>query len=67
MKKQEIKQIAIPVRFFLYDDINGEIDTRETNEEEFISARGKIEYERHTIFSNGVTQICLTKDNGYNN
>ena len=54
----------IPVRFFLIrmDDEDGEIDTHEVDEQEFLNAEGVIEYERFTVFANGVSQICLTKN-----
>lgn len=61
----------IPVRFFLYDWIESfdeecqefiqEKEVYEVNEHAFIEAEGTIEYERHTVFANGVKQICLTK------
>ncbi len=53
------------VRYFKYDTVNGEVDVVEVKESEFLKAEGLIEYERHTIFQNGVNQICLTKTNGY--
>lgn len=59
--------INVPVRFFIYDydieynTINEEDPIRECTEAEFLEAAGKIEYERHTVFANGVSQICLTK------
>lgn len=58
-----IKQIHL--RFFAYaDDANGETDTYEITEECFISLSAKklskIEYERNSVFDNGVRQICLT-------
>ncbi len=47
------------VRFFIFDD---EIsDIKEVNESEFLECKHPIEYERHTVFQNGVSQICLTK------
>lgn len=54
----------IPVRFFLVreDDEDNEIDIHEVDEQEFINGQGAIEYERHTVFENGVSQICLTKN-----
>ena len=57
----------IPVRFFIYDEdiINEYDDTtgniRECEEIEFNEIKGIISYERHTVFENGVSQICLTK------
>lgn len=46
-----------PVRFFAYDD---DCELVEVNEADFLEAAGKIEYERHTVFENGVSQIILT-------
>lgn len=53
--------INIPVRFFSYC-INEECnaDICEISEVTFLSLRGVISYDRHTIFNNGVNQICLT-------
>ena len=51
----------ITVRFFVYDlEDDGEIT--EVEEDVFLSAEGNIDYERHTVFANGVRQICLTKN-----
>lgn len=52
----------ITVRFFVYDDEAGEFEIREVEEGEFLSAPGVIGYERHSVFANGVRQICLTKN-----
>lgn len=54
----------IPVRFFYYDeDANaGEGDFAECGEADFLEAKGEIEYERNTVFENGISQICLTKN-----
>lgn len=58
----------IPVRFFVYDEeIFNEYDEtngnyREATEQEFLEAEGAIEYERHTVYANGCSQICLTKN-----
>ena len=30
-------------------------------ENDFLEALGKISYKRHTVFENGVNQVCLTK------
>ena len=52
------------VRFFVWDDESknpDEQDFAETDEAEFLEAEGVIKYERHTVFENGVSQICLTK------
>lgn len=58
----------VPVRFFIWDEecpgheMKGG-DIRECSESEFEEApkEWQIEYERHTVFLNGVSQICLTK------
>lgn len=56
-----IKEIT--VRFFVYDLIEEEIEKVEVTEHTFLKAEGVIEYERNTLFLNGVRQICLTKTN----
>lgn len=64
---KDFKPMNVPVRFFIFDeDIHNEYDDTygnyiEADETGFIDATGKIEYERHTVFANGVSQICLTK------
>ena len=50
----------INVRFFIYDYSTEDI-IKEVSETEFLNDDGIIEYERDTIFDNGVSQICLTK------
>ena len=45
--------MLINVRFFN--------DEEEIAEAEFTSLDLPISYERHTVFENGVSQICLTK------
>jgi len=50
----------INVRFFVYDYDTEDI-VKEVNEVDFLKHDGVIEYERSTIFENGVRQICLTK------
>lgn len=54
----------IPVRFFIWpeDCDQDEADFTECDEQEFLEAEGVIKYERHTVFLNGVSQICLTKN-----
>jgi hypothetical protein len=53
------------VRYFVYDSDLDLIDDpdpiTEVTEREFIDYDGVITYERHTVFQNGVAQICLTK------
>lgn len=41
--------------------IDGRNGFREVQEYVFTAAVGEIIYERHTVFTNGVRQICLTK------
>jgi len=53
----------INVRFFVYAVLDDGLDIVECNEMEFLEADGNIQYERDTIFDNGVNQICLTKTN----
>lgn len=50
------------VRFFIYDSENAELDIIEVDETDFKCAEGHIEYKRNTVFENGVSQICLTKN-----
>ena len=49
------------IRFFVYDWYDAENDYRECDELEFLQFDGVISYERHTMFENGVDQVCLTK------
>ncbi len=49
------------IRYFIIDWDSGPVDLIEVTELEFMEAPGRIEYERHTMFDNGVNQICLTK------
>ena len=53
--------MLINVRFFTYC-INSECDADvvECSENTFKSLKGAINYERHTVFANGVNQVCLT-------
>lgn len=48
------------VRFFIWDEDAD--DYVECGEGDFKLATGTIEYERHTVRENGVSQICLTKN-----
>lgn len=62
--EDEIEKLKerLPVRFFIVDyDLEEGPDIVEVDERDFLSADGKIEYKRHTMFENGVDQICLTK------
>ena len=49
----------LPVRFFVVSE--DQEDISEVSEQEFLAHDGRISYERNTVFSNGVDQICLTK------
>lgn len=51
------------VRFYVlgWDEEQQEHDILEVSEDEFKRHPGTIDYERHTIRENGVSQICLTK------
>ncbi len=53
------------IRFFIYSE---ELDAADDNdpieevsERQFIAYQGVIQYERHTMRENGVSQVCLTK------
>jgi hypothetical protein len=52
------------IRFFLcgYNvDSDDDQFITECTENDFLEALGKISYKRHTVFENGVNQVCLTK------
>ena len=52
----------LPVRYFMLDyDLEDGPEIVEVDEAEFLAADGAITYERHTVWVNGVNQICLTK------
>jgi hypothetical protein len=52
----------LPVRYFVLDyDLKDGPDIVEVDEAAFLAAEGSITYERHTMWTNGVNQICLTK------
>ena len=51
----------ISVRFFMECIVEGDFTIIECTETEFEDFEGRIEYDRHSIFSNGCRQICLTK------
>ena len=51
----------LPVRYFAIDYEGEEPEIMECDEFEFLAAEGAITYERHTMWANGVNQICLTK------
>jgi hypothetical protein len=50
----------IDVRFFTYCYENNNPDICEITENQFLELKGKITYERNTVFENGCNQICLT-------
>lgn len=52
----------LPVRYFMLDyDMEDGPKVVEVDEAAFLAADGAITYERHTVWANGVNQICLTK------
>jgi len=51
------------VRFFATCISNDDVGVMEISEQQFITVDGDITYERHTISTNGVEQICLTRNN----
>jgi len=55
--------MLVPVRYFVYDydETIEDYDIIEVSESDFIDFEGAIEYKRHTVRKNGVSQICLTK------
>ena len=53
--------MKLPIRFFIFDP-EQDYELVECLEGKFLEAEGKIEYERHTMFENGVNQVCLTKN-----
>jgi hypothetical protein len=55
--------MLVPVRYFIYDydESIKDYDIIEVSESDFIDFEGSIDYERHTVRENGVSQICLTK------
>jgi hypothetical protein len=56
-----IQPLSLPVRYFIFSyDVDPE-NVIEATEQEFLEASGEITYERHTVFANGVSQVCLTK------
>ncbi len=69
MKKEHKKKfrnvflgfVDMPIRFFIYDCNADDDPIREVAEAEFLGIKGDIEYERHSVYANGVKQICLTK------
>lgn len=64
--KREIGSITgIPVRFFIEALVDDDYQIIEASEAEFLEQPGCVEYERHTVFNNGVSQICLTKSIPY--
>ena len=52
---------TLPVRYFAIDYEGEEPEIVEVDEAAFLAADGAITYERHTVWANGVNQICLTK------
>ena len=60
--EERLENAAVPVRYFVIDyDLEDGPDIVEVDEAAFLAAEGSITYERHTVWANGVNQICLTK------
>ena len=60
---QDENEGKISIRYFIIDyDLKDGPEAIECDECEFLQARGTITYKRHTVWENGVDQICLTKD-----
>lgn len=57
---------SINVRFFCYENTNGgELNLLEISYDEFVDLQSvapsaRIDHELHSVFSNGVRQLCLT-------
>lgn len=55
--------MKLTIRFFVVDyEIEEGPDLIEVSEHEFLQHKGAISYTRHTVRENGVSQVCLTKD-----
>jgi len=60
--EERLEDAAVPVRYFVLDyDLEDGPDIVEVDEHDFLQFKGSITYERHTVWANGVNQICLTK------
>ena len=58
--------IQTNVRFFTYDEEeNGIVEIAEPDFRELAERGHKVSYERHTMFADGVDQICLTVESFY--
>ena len=58
-----MNKTQIPVRYFAYDFDNEEVEIIEVDKQTFDTLRSAAATERHTMFANGVNQICHTKEN----
>lgn len=60
-----MKTETIPQRYFIYDFETDLMDVElvEVSKEIFDTVEGDVTTERHTVFENGVNQICHTKEN----
>ena len=56
---------TIPERYFIYDLYaeDSVLDLMEVDKDTFDRTSGEVTTERHTMFNNGVNQVCHTKDN----
>jgi hypothetical protein len=60
--EEQLESASVPVRYFVLDyDMEDDPEVVEVREYDFLAAEGAITYERHTVWANGVNQICLTK------
>ena len=53
------------IRFFTVAFSEGDADTFEITEDQFKKLHGSISYERHSVFQNGIDQVCLTIESVY--
>ena len=58
-----MKTTQIPIRYFAYDLETDLMDVElvEVDKQTFDSIEGEISTERHTMFTNGLNQLCHTK------
>ena len=55
---------TIPNRYFIYAfDSEEGIELKEVDKHAFDEEDGEVTTERHTMFTNGCSQVCHTKEN----
>ncbi|CAB4241006.1 hypothetical protein UFOVP22_42 [uncultured Caudovirales phage] len=52
----------VPTRFFTSCLYGGSLNFCEISQIQFQALQGVITYDRHTMSTNGVNQVCLTKE-----